>query len=78
MAAPNPTREELMEAFYNFDEDKDGYISVEDMNVVMMTKGAKMSREESAAFCQEIDFHHNGQINYAEAINYLLACLAQE
>jgi Ca2+-binding EF-hand superfamily protein len=38
--------EQLKEAFFNFDIDRDGFISCEDMKVFLMTKGAKMSREE--------------------------------
>jgi len=38
--------EQLKEAFFNFDVDRDGFISCEDMKVFLMTKGAKMSREE--------------------------------
>jgi len=43
-------KEQINEAFFNFDTDKDGYISVEDLIVVMMTKGAKMSQQEVRFF----------------------------
>lgn len=43
---PGFTLEQLREAFFNFDGDRDGAISVEDMKVILMSKGAKMSREE--------------------------------
>lgn len=39
-------KEALINAFFNFDKDKDGYISCEDLMIAMMTKGAKMSAEE--------------------------------
>jgi Ca2+-binding EF-hand superfamily protein len=44
----------------------------------MQTKGAKMTAEEAHAFASELDFHHDGQINYEQAITYLLECLAHE
>jgi len=65
-------RDQLLDAFFNFDPDKDGYISVEDLVIHMMTKGAKMSREEATAFAQEVDFDHDGHIYYAEVADYLL------
>jgi hypothetical protein len=43
---PGFTIEQLREAFFNFDTDRDGAISTEDLKVVLMSKGAKMSREE--------------------------------
>jgi len=61
-----------MDAFFNFDMDKDGYISVEDLVITMMTKGAKMSREEATTFAQEVDFDHDGHVYYQEAADYLL------
>jgi Ca2+-binding EF-hand superfamily protein len=39
-------KETLINAFFNFDQDKDGFISCEDLMIAMMTKGAKMSAEE--------------------------------
>jgi len=65
-------RDQLMDAFFNFDTDKDGYISCEDLIIHMMTKGAKMSREEATAFAQEVDFDHDGHIYYQEVADYLL------
>lgn len=48
--------EQLKEAFFNFDIDRDGFISCEDMKVFLMTKGAKMSREEvRAQLCSDPD-----------------------
>lgn len=38
--------DELKEAFFNFDVDRDGLISCEDLRVALMSKGQKMSREE--------------------------------
>lgn len=38
--------DQIKEAFFNFDIDRDGFISCEDMKVFLMSKGAKMSREE--------------------------------
>jgi Ca2+-binding EF-hand superfamily protein len=70
--AAKSAREQLLDAFFNFDTDKDGYISVEDLVVHMMTKGAKMSREEATQFAQEVDFDHDGHVYYQEAADYLL------
>jgi len=61
-----------MDAFFNFDGDKDRYISCEDLIIIMMTKGAKMSREEASQFANEVDFDHDGHVAYQEATDYLL------
>jgi len=45
---------------------------VEDLVIHMMTKGAKMSREEATQFAQEVDFDHDGHVYYQEAADYLL------
>lgn len=60
-------------------------ISCEDMKVVLMTKGAKMSREEVPStgdqiyltrqadeFVNECDFDQDGWINYEEVTQYLM------
>jgi len=71
--AQKSEKEALIDAFYNFDADKDGFISVEDMIVIMMTKGAKMNATEATAFAKEVDFDNDGHINYMEAIEFLLS-----
>jgi hypothetical protein len=63
----------INEAFFHFDPDKDGYISVEDLVVVMMTKGAKMSAQEAQEFAREVDFDNDGHVYYPEVADYLLS-----
>ena len=41
-----PTFDQLKEAFFNFDVDRDGAISTEDLKVILMSKGNKMDRAE--------------------------------
>jgi len=66
-------KEAINEAFFNFDLDKDGYISVEDLIVAMMTKGAKMNQQEATDFAREVDFDNDGYIYYPEVTEYLIS-----
>lgn len=79
-------KEALINAFFNFDHDKDGYISCEDLMVAMMTKGAKMSAEEvshwamifntqAQAFVTEVDFDKDGHVYYPEVVEYLISAM---
>jgi len=69
----DPPLSRINEAFFHFDPDKDGYISVEDLVVVMMTKGAKMNQQEATEFAREVDFDNDGHVYYPEVADYLLS-----
>jgi len=47
----------------------------EDMCIIMMTKGAKISAEEAQAFVTEVDFDHDGYIYYSEVVDYLISAM---
>jgi Ca2+-binding EF-hand superfamily protein len=63
---------QLREAFFNFDVDRDGWISTEELRVILMTKGSKFSAQEAAEFIQELDYDNDGYINYDEAAAWML------
>jgi len=65
--------EELSVAFYNFDLDKSGTITVEDLRWIVVGKGAKMSYEEADEFLAEIDFNQNGVIDYHAVSEFLVS-----
>ena len=67
------TAEELVEAFYNFDYDQDGYIAVEDMRDLLADNGYNMPQSEIDEFIQMADPQNSGFIEY-KAFSQLLMC----
>ena len=58
------TVEDLIEAFYNFDYDQDGYIPVEDMRDLLSDNGYNMSAAEIDEFIQHADPQNSGFVEY--------------
>ena len=66
------TKEELVEAFNIFDEDKSGYISANELKSVCMQTGDKMKASELDEIIQEADINGDGQLSIEEFINMIL------
>ena len=58
------TDEEIKEAFRVFDKDCDGFISAEELKLVMINLGEKLTDEEVAEMIREVDVDGDGQVNY--------------
>ena len=59
------TDDNLVESFEFFDKNKDGFISVEDLNVIF-TKFKDFSTEDFYEIFKEVDIDGNGEINFEE------------
>merc|ERR1712234_32265 len=58
--------DEIREAFKVFDGDGNGYINRQELAVVMMNIGEKLTSEEIQEMIDEADIDGDGQINYEE------------
>ncbi|KAF5833502.1 calmodulin-like protein [Dunaliella salina] len=65
--------EELREAFKVFDRDGNGYISAAELRHVMTNLGEKLSEQEVEEMIREADVDNDGQVNYDEFVNMMLA-----
>lgn len=64
--------EDLIESFYNFDYDQDGYIPVEDMRDLLADNGYNMPRHEIDEFMAEADPENTGYIEYRALAQLLM------
>ena len=58
------TVDDLVEAFYNFDYDQDGYIPVEDLRDLLQDNGYNMPASEIDEFMAEADPTGSGFVEY--------------
>ena len=66
------TKEELIEAFNIFDEDKSGFISAQELKSVWMQTGDKMKASELDEIIQEADLNGDGQLSIEEFSQLLI------
>ncbi|XP_053388872.1 uncharacterized protein LOC123524074 [Mercenaria mercenaria] len=67
---PDPQRE-LREAFNVFDKDGDGFISAEELRVVMTNLGEKLTKKEVDEMLREADINGDGKIDYDEFVQMM-------
>jgi calmodulin len=67
------SEEELKEVFRVFDKDQDGYISAAELRHLMTNLGEKLKDGEVDEMVREADGDGDGQINYQEFINVMMA-----
>lgn len=60
------SEDEMKEAFAMFDQNKDGFISLEELHHLMSTLGEKLTAAEAQDMLREADQDGDGRINYAE------------
>lgn len=66
------TVEDLIEAFYNFDYDQDGYIPVEDMRDLLADNGYNMPAAEIDEFMAQADPNNTGFVEYRAMAQLLM------
>jgi len=60
----NPV-EDLQEAFYNFDSDRDYYLTLDELRYIITNDGEKMPANEIEEFLQEAaNFANDGYVDY--------------
>ncbi|XP_045798393.1 calmodulin-2/4-like isoform X1 [Trifolium pratense] len=64
--------DELKEAFWVFDKDKDGYISPNELRSVLRIIGEKVTEEELEQMIKTADLDGNGLIDYQEFVRMML------
>ncbi|KAL9704301.1 hypothetical protein quinque_007819 [Culex quinquefasciatus] len=57
--------------FYVFDKNEDGFLTVEELSMVMKNFGERLSDEELADLLEEADVDKDGRINYEEFVTML-------
>lgn len=67
------TKEELLEAFRTFDKDGNGFLSTAELRRIMTNLGEKLTDEEVDEMIATADMDLDGQINYEEFVNVLVA-----
>jgi len=67
------TEAEMREAFAVFDRDGNGFITAEELRIVMTNLGEKLSESEVAEMIREADLDGDGQINYDEFCRMMAA-----
>jgi Ca2+-binding EF-hand superfamily protein len=66
--------EDLQEAFYNFDQDRDGYLTLDELRYIVTSDGEKMPNDEVEEFIQEAgSFSQDGYFDYKAFSNMLLS-----
>ena len=65
--------EKLQEAFYNFDEEKTGYLSIDDLRYIVTTDGNPLSGADLEDFLAEADIYKNGVVDYKAFSEILLS-----
>ena len=66
---------QLIEAFYNFDLDKDGYLSTEELEHIMMDQAMCLSKAEADEFIAEGHPDQDGYVDYKALARFLVeAC----
>ena len=65
--------EEIMEAFKVFDRDGNGFISAAEVRHVVTNLSERLTDEEVDAMIAEADVDSDGQINYEEFIQMMMA-----
>ena len=66
------TKEELMEAFNIFDEDRNGRVSAQELKNVWMQTGDKMKASELDEIIQEADINGDGYLSISEFSEMLI------
>nr|AAC68891.1 VU91C calmodulin [synthetic construct] len=69
----NDSEQELLEAFRVFDKDGNGFISAAELRHVMTNLGEKLTDEEVDEMIREADVDGDGQVNYEEFVQVMMA-----
>jgi len=64
MATAASSFDDLKEAFYNFDRDKDGFLSIDEFRHIITNLGDPMPAQEIEAFITEADPQGTGFVDY--------------
>jgi len=66
------TEEEFIQAFEMFDKNKTGKLGVEELQVILLNLGEKLTDEEVEEILREADTDGDGCINYAEFVDMMV------
>jgi calmodulin len=66
-------QEKLQEAFYNFDDEKQGYLSIDDLRYIVTSDGNPLTGADLEEFLQEADIFKNGVVDYKAFAALLLS-----
>uniref|UniRef100_A0A7R9VA58 Calmodulin n=1 Tax=Chlamydomonas euryale TaxID=1486919 RepID=A0A7R9VA58_9CHLO len=69
----NDDDDRLRNAFKVFDRDGNGYISAAELRYIMCNLGERLSDEELEDMIQEADVDGDGQINFTEFVDLMMA-----
>jgi calmodulin len=69
--------EEIKQAFKVFDKDGNGYITIDELALVMKNLGENLHKDEVAQMMKEADVNGDGKIDYGEFVKVQWSFLAQ-
>ncbi|KAH3732838.1 calmodulin [Pelomyxa schiedti] len=72
MTAVPANEKDLVEAFYNFDRDQDGFLTADELRDVLLDQGLHMSATEVEEVIQVADINKDGYIDYKAFAHLLL------
>ncbi|XP_077341751.1 uncharacterized protein LOC143987097 [Lithobates pipiens] len=72
------TEEDVREAFREFDKDSDGFITADELRLIMVNYGYKATDEDLDEMIREADIDEDGKVNYEEMIGPIKNLLEQK
>jgi len=75
---PAEIRVLLKEVFNKFDKDKNGYIDIEETNLIFKELGQEVSNDEIKEFFNSIDQNHDGKLSFEELFTWFTSGRGQE
>mmetsp|Transcript_17000 Transcript_17000/g.23650 ORF Transcript_17000/g.23650 Transcript_17000/m.23650 type:complete len:117 (-) Transcript_17000:116-466(-) len=69
-------KDDLIEAFYHFDRDNDGYLTIDELRHIVTNVGNPMAPQDIEAFLAEAD-NGNGLIDYRGFVERIFAATSE-
>ena len=65
-------------AFRSFDQNDDGYIQANELEILMQIIGKSVSREQIRTLIQRVDWDDNGQLDFKEFRQFIIRGYARD
>ena len=64
--------EEILEAFWGFDDNGNGFIGIHDLRTIMTTMGDTLTDDEFMEMIEAVPRNSNGEINYVDYVHMMI------
>jgi calmodulin len=68
-------KDDLMEAFYHFDQDQDGYLTIDELRHILTNLGNPMNQNDIEDFLREAN-DGSGRVNYANIVEMIYSSVS--